>query len=167
MFSSVGKHDIVIFIHSVIFINWMYCDRSSPKIPACLCVFLCVCPRWYAQTSTKCTYFLVRWVEISQNLDLDVVRFLVHVLDIIKKTVCFQIHVSSCLNVFIQPSFWPEVDYVVRRVSILNLTISIFTYVPTFKTIESKFWPWQCYRLSIKLAAVTSSLMLMSWNTIT
>ena len=34
------------FLHSVIFIDWMYWDRRGPKIPGlsvCVCVCLCVC----------------------------------------------------------------------------------------------------------------------------
>ena len=34
---------IIDFLHSVIFIDWMYWDRSGPKMPGCLSVCLCVC----------------------------------------------------------------------------------------------------------------------------
>ena len=32
-----------IFLHSVIFIDWMYCDRRGPENRGCLSVCLCVC----------------------------------------------------------------------------------------------------------------------------
>ena len=51
------KRMLCYFLHSVIFIDWMYCDRGGPKIPGCLsvslCVYasvcVCVCSRQYAE----------------------------------------------------------------------------------------------------------------------
>ena len=37
------KRMLCYFLHSVIFIDWMYCDRGGPKIPGCLSVRVCVC----------------------------------------------------------------------------------------------------------------------------
>ena len=37
----------LLFLHSVIFIDWMYCDRrgsENPRLSVCLSVFQCVCP---------------------------------------------------------------------------------------------------------------------------
>ena len=50
------------FLHSVIFIDWMYCDRSGPEnggLSVCLCVYVSVCAEPFGETtgpiSTKLT----------------------------------------------------------------------------------------------------------------
>ena len=44
---SKGNQAYHMFLHSVIFIDWMYCDRRGPEnrgcLSVCLCVCLCVC----------------------------------------------------------------------------------------------------------------------------
>ena len=47
---------IEMFLHSVIFIEWMYCDRWGPKnlglsVYVCVCVCLRVCLRQYSVTT--------------------------------------------------------------------------------------------------------------------
>ena len=52
-----------LILHSVIFIDWMYCDRRGPEnrgcLSVCLSVCLCVCGEPFAETtrpiSTKLT----------------------------------------------------------------------------------------------------------------
>ena len=36
---------MLVFLHSVIFIDWMYCDRRGPENRGCLsvCLSVCVC----------------------------------------------------------------------------------------------------------------------------
>ena len=50
---------------------------------------------------------------------------------------------------FFQPLFWPEVDDTVQGwFAIPNIVIRTGTYIPNFKKIGSKLWPWQCHRFS-------------------
>ena len=44
------------------------------------------------------------------------------------------------------PLFLPEVDNVENWVTILNLVMRNTTYIPNYKKIGSKLWPWQCSR---------------------
>ena len=43
------------FLHSVIFIDWIYCDRWGPEnrgcLSVCVSVCLCVCKQDYSQTN--------------------------------------------------------------------------------------------------------------------
>ena len=89
-----------------------------------------------------------------------------------KATIFEKKNSSSCQKwhfgghfVFFDPVFLPEVNDVGNWAAIQNLVMSNTNYIPNFKKIRIKLWPWQFARVFVKMAAVTLTIMLMSWNT--
>ena len=102
----------------------------------------------FSSNALNMHYILTEWAGISRN-----------------RHFVFELMSLPDLTFFSsQPSSWPEVDYIEHWMKIPILGIRYRTYIPIWKKFETELLLWQCYRFSIDMAAVTSSVMLMSRN---